>query len=260
MPTRNRNFLRMLWPFGLLAVAVLAFIRRKGDDWEYDGSAERRFALCRSGRRPAAAAVQRHGSHSSPRSPRCSSQERRSPRAPATSCQSCSSPTTPQHSRRVSPTLPPRQPQHLPQQLTWHQRAEAVPEAVPAAPEAVPVAPASEPVAAESAPAAEAVERRRSKPPRLWRQTSCSRPLRLTDKERRELTCRAVSHRRAQGTGGEACARKGQDTGDQEMGPEAGRCRARAGTRDRACHEADSESRPSGSTGRCLTRRPRPLG
>ena len=40
MPTRNRNFLRMLWPFGLLAVAVLAFIRRKGDDWEYETAAE----------------------------------------------------------------------------------------------------------------------------------------------------------------------------------------------------------------------------
>ena len=40
MPTRNRNFLRMLWPFGLLAVAVLAFIRRKGDDWEYETAAQ----------------------------------------------------------------------------------------------------------------------------------------------------------------------------------------------------------------------------
>ena len=40
MPTRNRNFLRMLLPFGLLAVAVLAFVRRKGDDWEYETAAE----------------------------------------------------------------------------------------------------------------------------------------------------------------------------------------------------------------------------
>lgn len=36
MPTRNRNFLRTLLPFGLLAVAVLALVRRKGDDWEYE--------------------------------------------------------------------------------------------------------------------------------------------------------------------------------------------------------------------------------
>ena len=40
MPTRNRNFLRMLLPFGLLAVAVLTFIRRKGDDWEYETAEE----------------------------------------------------------------------------------------------------------------------------------------------------------------------------------------------------------------------------
>ena len=40
MPTRNRNFLGMLLPFGLLAVAVLTFIRRKGDDWEYEAAAE----------------------------------------------------------------------------------------------------------------------------------------------------------------------------------------------------------------------------
>ncbi len=33
---RNRNFLGMLLPFGLLAVAVLTFIRRRGDDWEYE--------------------------------------------------------------------------------------------------------------------------------------------------------------------------------------------------------------------------------
>jgi hypothetical protein len=36
MPTRNRNFLRMLLPFGLLAVGLLALIRRGGDDWEYE--------------------------------------------------------------------------------------------------------------------------------------------------------------------------------------------------------------------------------
>lgn len=36
MPTRNRNFLRTLLPFGLLAVAVLALVRRKSDDWEYE--------------------------------------------------------------------------------------------------------------------------------------------------------------------------------------------------------------------------------
>ena len=36
MPTRNRNFLRVLVPFGFLAVAVFAFIRRKSDDWEYE--------------------------------------------------------------------------------------------------------------------------------------------------------------------------------------------------------------------------------
>ena len=40
MPTRNRNFLRMLLPFGLLAVAVLALFRRKGDDWEYETAEE----------------------------------------------------------------------------------------------------------------------------------------------------------------------------------------------------------------------------
>ena len=40
MPTRNRNFLRMLLPFGLLAVAVLSFIRRRGDDWEYEMAEE----------------------------------------------------------------------------------------------------------------------------------------------------------------------------------------------------------------------------
>ena len=40
MPTRNRNFLGMLLPFGLMAVAVLAFIRRKGDDWEYEMAEE----------------------------------------------------------------------------------------------------------------------------------------------------------------------------------------------------------------------------
>ena len=36
MPSRNRNFLRMLVPFGLLAVAILALVRRRGDDWEYE--------------------------------------------------------------------------------------------------------------------------------------------------------------------------------------------------------------------------------
>ena len=40
MPTRNRNFLRMFLPFGLLAVAVLTFIRRKSDAWEYETAAE----------------------------------------------------------------------------------------------------------------------------------------------------------------------------------------------------------------------------
>ena len=37
---RNRNFLGMLLPFGLLAVAVLTFLRRKGDEWEYETAAE----------------------------------------------------------------------------------------------------------------------------------------------------------------------------------------------------------------------------
>ena len=40
MPKRNRYFFRLLVPFGLLAVAVLAFIRRSGDDWEYEKAEE----------------------------------------------------------------------------------------------------------------------------------------------------------------------------------------------------------------------------
>ena len=40
MPRRNRNFLGMLLPFGLLAVTVLAFVRRNGDDWEYETASE----------------------------------------------------------------------------------------------------------------------------------------------------------------------------------------------------------------------------
>src|SRR6185503_8063804 len=37
---RNRNFLRMFVPFGLLAVAVLTLIRRKSDAWEYETAEE----------------------------------------------------------------------------------------------------------------------------------------------------------------------------------------------------------------------------
>jgi hypothetical protein len=36
MQKGNRNFLKALVPFGLLAVAVLALVRRDGDDWEYE--------------------------------------------------------------------------------------------------------------------------------------------------------------------------------------------------------------------------------
>src|SRR5687767_14035014 len=46
MPRRNRNFLRVLVPFGLLVVAVLALVRRKGDDWEYETAVEETAEYC----------------------------------------------------------------------------------------------------------------------------------------------------------------------------------------------------------------------
>jgi hypothetical protein len=36
MPRRNRFFLKALLPLGLLVMAVLALVRRAGDDWEYE--------------------------------------------------------------------------------------------------------------------------------------------------------------------------------------------------------------------------------
>ena len=36
MPRRNRFIFKAFLPLGLLAVAVLALVRRRGDDWEYE--------------------------------------------------------------------------------------------------------------------------------------------------------------------------------------------------------------------------------
>jgi hypothetical protein len=156
MPTRNRNFLRMLLPFGLLAVAVLAFIRRKGDDWEYETAAEdaevRALPLgSQTGRR---------------RSPTA----RLALVAAFTSLFFAGAAFTAGAGDQLSKLLEPDDAAALQAGLADAAAAAAAaptatvdvapvaPEAVPAAPEAVPVAPESEPVAAESAPAAEAVD------------------------------------------------------------------------------------------------------
>ena len=119
----------------------------------------RRFGRFRLRRRPAVAAVRRHGSLSSRRSRRCSSPEQRSPRAPATSWQRVLDPddaaaleAANSEAAAAGAEAPTAAPEVAP---------EAAPEAAVAAPEAAPetapVAPASEPAVAESAPAAEAV-------------------------------------------------------------------------------------------------------
>ena len=156
MPTRNRNFLRMLWPFGLLAVAVLAFIRRKGDDWEYETAAQdaevRAVPLgSQTGRR---------------RGPKA----RLALVAAFTSLFFAGAAFTAGAGDQLSKLLEPDDAAALQAGLADAAAAAAAaptatvdvapaaPEAVPAAPEAVPAAPESEPVAAESSPAAAAVD------------------------------------------------------------------------------------------------------
>ncbi len=158
MPTRNRNFLRMLLPFGLLAVAVLSFIRRKSDDWEYETAAEdaevRDVPLgSQSGRRRGPTA-------------------RFAMVAAFTSLVFAGAAFTAGAGDQLSKLLEPDDAAALQAGLADAAAAAAAapaapveaapaeaaaPEAVPAAPEAVPAASESEPVAAESAPATEAV-------------------------------------------------------------------------------------------------------
>ena len=163
MPTRNRNFLRMLLPFGLLAVAVLAFIRRKGDDWEYETAAQdaevRAVPLgSQTGRRrgptarlalvaaftslffAGAAFTAGAGDQLSKLLEPDDAAALQAGLADAAAAAAAA----PAATVDVAPAAP--------------EAVPAAPEAVPAAPEAAPVAPESEPVAAESAPAAEAVD------------------------------------------------------------------------------------------------------
>jgi hypothetical protein len=155
MPKRNRYFFRMLVPFGLLAVAVLAFIRRSGDDWEYEKAEEdaavRKVAL------------------GSPTGRRRSPTARLALVAAFTSLFFAGAAFTAGAGDQLSRMLEPDDAAALEAGLNDASAAAAqapaatvdvtpaTPEAVPAAPEAVPAAPEAAPVAVESAPAAETV-------------------------------------------------------------------------------------------------------
>jgi hypothetical protein len=162
MPKRNRYFLRMLVPFGLLAVAVLAFIRRNGDDWEYEKAEED--------------AAVRDVALGSPTGRRRSPTARLALVAAFTSLFFAGAAFTAGAGDQLSRMLEPEDAAALEAGLSDAAAAAAAaptatvevapaapeavpaaPEAVPAAPEAVPAAPESAPAAVESAPAAEAV-------------------------------------------------------------------------------------------------------
>jgi hypothetical protein len=167
MPTRNRNFLRMLLPFGLLAVAVLSLIRRKSDDWEYETAAEdaevRDIPLAtQTGRRrgpkarfamvaaftmlffAGAAFTAGAGDQLSKLLEHDDAAALQAGLADAAAAAATAEAAAPVEAAPAAPEAAP-------------EAAPAAPEAVPAAPEAVPAASESEPtVAAESAPAAEA--------------------------------------------------------------------------------------------------------
>ena len=106
MPKRNRIFLKAFLPLGLLVMAALAIVRRRGpDDWEYERAEEERERSTRgraaaTRRRPASASRSRR------RSPCCSSPERRSPPAPATRWRACWTRTS-RRSRQRSRAPPP---------------------------------------------------------------------------------------------------------------------------------------------------------
>jgi hypothetical protein len=162
MPKRNRYFLRMLVPFSLLVVAVLAFIRRNGDDWEYEKAEEdaavRKVALgSPTGRRRSptarlalvaaftslffagAAFTAGAGDQLS----RMLEPDDAAALEAGLSDAAAAAAAAPAATVEVAPATP--------------EAVPAAPEAVPAAPEAVPAAPEAAPVAVESAPAAETV-------------------------------------------------------------------------------------------------------
>ena len=118
--------LRMLLPFGLLAVAALALVRRKGDDWEYETAEE-----------DAAVRAVPLGTQTG---------RRRGPKARLALVAAFTSlffagaaftagagdqlakmldPKTPLRSRRVSPTLPPRRAEAAPTATVAREASEA---------------------------------------------------------------------------------------------------------------------------------------
>ena len=250
MPTRNRNSLR---------------IRRKNDDWEYETAEE-----------DAAVRTMPLGSQTG---------RRRGPKARLalvaafTSLFFAGAAFTAGAGDQLSRMLEPDDAAALQAGLAdaaavaaeapaaTVESAPAAPETAPvvapeATPEAAPAAPESAPAAVESAPTG----RCRRRNGRCSRDANGSRGgaersrrLHPGRQERRELTYRSVGRRRAQGTGGEARGRQGQDT-HQEMGREAGRSRARELQKSSMPTRPDSESRPSGSTGHCRIQRRHPPG
>jgi hypothetical protein len=169
MPTRNRNSLRMLFPFGLLAVAVLSLIRRKSDAWEYETAAEDAevrdvplgFSTARR-RGPTArlalvaaftslffagAAFTAGAGDQLARMLEPDDAAALKAGLDDAAAAAAEAPAATVEAAPAAPEAVPAAPEAVP----------AAPEAVPAAPEAVAAAPESAPVAVESAPAAEAV-------------------------------------------------------------------------------------------------------